>query len=73
MLKSIGIGAELFHKLIDNDCCYPDKTPLIEPCLRKTKPTECSLPDQDVSVNPSQCPLSRTFWFLILKITVLTQ
>lgn len=30
MLKSIGIGAELFHKLIENKCYYVDKTPFIK-------------------------------------------
>ncbi len=26
MLKSIGVGSELFHKLIESDCYYVDKT-----------------------------------------------
>ena len=30
MLKSIGIGTELFHKLIENDCYYVDKTKFIK-------------------------------------------
>ena len=37
MLKSIGIGAELFHNLIENDCYYVDKTSFIKTGLRKTK------------------------------------
>ncbi len=50
MLKSIGIGAELFHKLIENDCYYDyfisslkmtaitlTRLLLSEPCLRKTR------------------------------------
>lgn len=37
MLKSIGIGAELFHKLIENDCYYVDKTPFIRTVFRENK------------------------------------
>lgn len=37
MLKSIGIGAELFHKLIENDCYYVDKTPLIRTVFKVNK------------------------------------
>ena len=29
MLKSIGIGAELFHELIESNSYYVDKTPFI--------------------------------------------
>ncbi len=29
MLKSISVGAELFHNLIENNCYYVDKTPFI--------------------------------------------
>ena len=35
MLKSIGIGAELFHKLIENDCYYVDKTPFIRTVFKE--------------------------------------
>lgn len=37
MLKSIGIGAESFHKLIENDCYYVDKTPLIRTVFKVNK------------------------------------
>ena len=37
MLKSIGIGAELFHKLIENDCYYVDKTPFIKTIFKENK------------------------------------
>ena len=37
MLKSIGIGAELFHKLIENDCYYVDKTPFIKTVFKENK------------------------------------
>lgn len=37
MLKSIGIGAELFHKLIENDCYYVDKTPFIRTVFKENK------------------------------------
>ncbi len=37
MLKSIGIGAELFHKLIENDCYYVDKTPFIRTVFQENK------------------------------------
>ncbi len=37
MLKSIGIGAELFHKLIENDCYYIDKTPFIRTVFEENK------------------------------------
>ena len=37
MLKSIGIGAELFHKLIENDCYYVDKTSFIKTVFEKNK------------------------------------
>ena len=30
MLKSIGIGTELFHKLIEKNYYYVDKTPFIK-------------------------------------------
>ena len=30
MLKSIGIGAELFHELIESNSYYVDKTPFID-------------------------------------------
>ncbi|MDY5778414.1 MAG: AAA family ATPase, partial [Succinivibrionaceae bacterium] len=35
--KSIGIGAELFHKLIENDCYYVDKTPFIRTVFKENK------------------------------------
>ena len=35
MLKSIGIGAEIFHKLIENDCYYVDKTPFIRTVFKE--------------------------------------
>ena len=35
MLKSIGIGAELFHKLIENDCYYVDKTTFIRTVFKE--------------------------------------
>ena len=37
MLKSIGIGAELFHKLIENDCYYVDKTSFIRTVFEENK------------------------------------
>ena len=37
MLKSIGIGAELFHKLIENDCYYVDKTLFIRTVFKENK------------------------------------
>ena len=37
MLKSIGIGSELFHKLIENDCYYVDKTPFIKTVFKDNK------------------------------------
>ena len=37
MLKSIGIGAELFNKLIENDCYYVDKTPFIRTVFKENK------------------------------------
>jgi len=37
MLKSIGIGAESFHKLIENDCYYVDKTPFIRTVFKENK------------------------------------
>ena len=37
MLKSIGIGAELFHKLIENDCYYVDKTSFIRTVFDENK------------------------------------
>ena len=37
MLKSIGIGSELFHNLIKNDCYYVDKTSFIKTVFDKTK------------------------------------
>ena len=37
MLKSLGIGAELFHKLIENDCYYVDKTPFIRTVFKENK------------------------------------
>lgn len=37
MLKPIGIGAELFHKLIENDCYYVDKTPFIRTVFKENK------------------------------------
>ena len=37
ILKSIGIGAELFHKLIENDCYYVDKTPFIRTVFKENK------------------------------------
>ncbi len=37
MLKSIGIGTELFHKFIENDCYYVDKTPLIRTVFQENK------------------------------------
>ena len=36
-MKSIGIGAELFHKLIENDCYYVDKTPFIRTVFKENK------------------------------------
>ncbi len=36
-MKSIGIGAELFHKLIENDCYYVDKTPFIRTVFNDNK------------------------------------
>jgi len=37
MLKSIGIGAELFHNLIENDCYYVDKTSFIKTVFEENK------------------------------------
>ena len=37
MLKSIGIGAESFHELIENNCYYVDKTPLIRTVFKENK------------------------------------
>ncbi len=37
MLKPIGIGAELFHKLIENDCYYVDKTSFIRTVFDENK------------------------------------
>ena len=37
MLKPIGIGAESFHKLIENDCYYVDKTPFIRTVFKENK------------------------------------
>ncbi len=37
MLKSIGIGTELFHVLIENDCYYVDKTPFIRTVFKENK------------------------------------
>ena len=37
MLKSIGVGAELFHKLIENDCYYVDKTSFIKTVFKENK------------------------------------
>ena len=35
MLKSIGIGTELFHKLIEKDSYYVDKTPFIRTVFKE--------------------------------------
>jgi len=35
MLKSIGIGAELFHELIESNCYYVDKTPFIRTVFKE--------------------------------------
>ena len=37
MLKSIGIGAELFHELIESNSYYVDKTPLIRTVFKENK------------------------------------
>ena len=37
MLKSIGIGTELFHKLIEKDSYYVDKTPFIRTVFKENK------------------------------------
>ena len=37
MLKSIGIGTEFFHELIENNCYYVDKTPLIRTVFKENK------------------------------------
>ena len=37
MLKSIGIGTELFHNLVENDCYYVDKTSLIRTVFQENK------------------------------------
>ena len=37
MLKSIGIGSELFHKLIENNCYYVDKTAFIRTVFDENK------------------------------------
>ena len=37
MLKSIGIGAELFHELIESNCYYVDKTPFIRTVFKENK------------------------------------
>ena len=37
MLKSIGIGAEFFHELIENNCYYVDKTPFIRTVFKENK------------------------------------
>ena len=39
MLKSIGIGTEFFHELIDNDCYYVDKTPFIRTVFKENTST----------------------------------
>ncbi|MEE3421791.1 MAG: AAA family ATPase, partial [Succinimonas sp.] len=39
MLKSIGIGTEFFHELIENDCYYVDKTPLIRTVFKENTST----------------------------------
>ena len=35
MLKSIGIGAELFHELIESNSYYVDKTPFIRTVFKE--------------------------------------
>ena len=35
MLKSIGIGAELFHELIESNSYYMDKTPFIRTVFKE--------------------------------------
>jgi len=37
MLKSIGIGAELFHELIESNSYYVDKTPFIRTVFKENK------------------------------------
>ena len=37
MLKFIGIGTELFHKLIEKDSYYVDKTPFIRTVFKENK------------------------------------
>ncbi len=38
-MKSIGIGTEFFHELIENDCYYVDKTPLIRTVFKENTST----------------------------------
>ena len=35
MLKSIGVGSELFHKLIESDCYYVADIPQLKPTNSK--------------------------------------
>ena len=37
ILKYIGIGTEFFHELIENNCYYVDKTPLIRTVFKENK------------------------------------
>ena len=36
-MKYIGIGTEFFHELIENNCYYVDKTPLIRTVFKENK------------------------------------
>ena len=53
MLKSIGIGTELFHNLIEKDSYYVDKTPFIRTVFKEnnadvmliTRPRPTEKPD----------------------------
>ncbi|WP_245539414.1 AAA family ATPase, partial [Succinimonas amylolytica] len=36
ILKYIGIGTEFFHELIENNCYYVDKTPLIRTLFKES-------------------------------------
>ena len=40
MLKSIGIGAESFHELIESNSYYVDKTPFIRTVFKHKIPNE---------------------------------
>ena len=66
MLKSIGIGNELLHELIESNSYYVDKTKFIKQFLKKILQMSCSLPGQDVLVKHLLCPPSMIFWLLNL-------